>query len=93
MTVGSKKLPFSPIARPEDLFEDEQLKQGGSLIPTKLPNGEKTVLPALPFRLESFEWAKGASLPPFAEHTDEVLSHLGYAQDMIDALKASNVIK
>jgi crotonobetainyl-CoA:carnitine CoA-transferase CaiB-like acyl-CoA transferase len=78
------ELPFSPIAHPEDLFHDEQLLQSGSLIPTTLPNGEQTQLPTLPFRLESFNWAESASLPTYAEHTQEVLSQLGYAQDAIE---------
>ena len=87
------EVPFSPIAHPEDLFEDEQLKQGGSLIHTTLPNGDQTELPTLPFRLESFEWAENASLPTFAEHTQEILSGLGYAQDVIELMKNDGVIK
>ena len=87
------EIPFSPIAHPEDLFEDEQLKQGGSLVHTLLPNGDQTELPTLPFRLESFEWVENASLPTFAEHTHEILSGLGYAQDAIELMKNDGVIK
>ena len=86
------ELPFSPIAHPEDLFHDEQLLQSGSLIPTTLPNGDQTQLPSLPFRLESFNWAESASLPTYAEHTQEVLSHLGYAQDAIELMKNEGVV-
>jgi crotonobetainyl-CoA:carnitine CoA-transferase CaiB-like acyl-CoA transferase len=87
------ELPFSPIAHPEDLFHDEQLLQSGSLIPTTLPNGDRTQLPSLPFRLESFDWAESASLPTYAEHTQEVLSQLGYAPDSIELMKRDGVIK
>ena len=87
------ELPFAPIARPEDLFHDEQLHQSGSLIPTTLPNGDQTVLAALPFRLASFDWAESASLPTYAEHTQEILSELGYARDSIEFMKNEGVIK
>jgi crotonobetainyl-CoA:carnitine CoA-transferase CaiB-like acyl-CoA transferase len=87
------ELPFSPIAKPEDLFNDEQLKQGGSLVNTVLPNGDETVLPTLPFRLDSFEWAESASLPMFAEHTAEVLTRLGYSNEAITSLKNDGVVK
>jgi crotonobetainyl-CoA:carnitine CoA-transferase CaiB-like acyl-CoA transferase len=86
------ELPFSPIARPEDLFHDEQLHQSGSLISTTLPNGDQTELPALPFRLESFEWAESALLPSFAEHTEEVLGKLGYAQNVINSMKNEKIL-
>ena len=87
------EIPFSPIAHPEDLFHDEQLLQSGSLIPTTLPNGEQTQLPTLPFRLESFNWAESASLPTYAEHTQEVLNQLGYAQDAIELMKNDGVVR
>jgi len=86
------EVPFSPIAHPEDLFDDEQLKQGGSLIHTTLPNGDQTELPSLPFRLESVDWADHASLPAYAEHTHEILSKLGYSQQEIQSLKTTNVL-
>ena len=45
-------LPFSPIARPEDMFEDAQLNEGGGLLETTLPNGRKTKLPKIAIRLD-----------------------------------------
>ena len=44
-------LPFSPLARPEDLFDDPQLEQGGSLLETVFPDGRQARLPALPLIL------------------------------------------
>ncbi|MEI2610588.1 MAG: CaiB/BaiF CoA-transferase family protein [Candidatus Promineifilaceae bacterium] len=86
------QLPFSPIAHPEDLFTDEQLHQGGSLIPTTLPNGEQTVLPALPFRLDSLVMPENATLPTYGEHTEAILLELGYAAEAIQALRATQTI-
>ncbi|HKJ37712.1 MAG TPA: CaiB/BaiF CoA-transferase family protein, partial [Anaerolineales bacterium] len=70
-------VPYSPIARPEDLFDDAQLNQGNSLIATTLPNGDVTKLPRLPFRLEGQEDSPDAGLPEIGEHTQEILRELG----------------
>ena len=86
------ELPFSPIAHPEDLFTDEQLHQGGSLIPTTLTNGDQTVLPALPFRLASFDVPENATLPSYAEHTEAILRELGYTPEAIQALRDTQTI-
>jgi crotonobetainyl-CoA:carnitine CoA-transferase CaiB-like acyl-CoA transferase len=44
-------LPFAPIARPEDLFDDPQLNAGG-LVEVTLPSGEKARLPGLPITFD-----------------------------------------
>jgi len=74
------EIPFSPIARPEDLFEDEQLNQGNGLIEVTLPNGEKTKLPRLPIVLEDQENDNEAALSKIGEHTEEILLSLGYTR-------------
>ena len=71
------EVPYSPIARPEDLFDDAQLNQGDSLIGVTLPNGDMTKLPRLPFRLEEQENDENAGLPEIGEHTQEILKELG----------------
>ena len=71
------EVPYSPIARPEDLFDDAQLNQGDSLIGVTLPNGDVTKLPRLPFRLEGQENDADANLPEIGEHTQEILKELG----------------
>jgi len=71
------EVPYSPIARPEDLFDDAQLNQGDSLIGVTLPNGDATKLPRLPFRLAGQENDTDADLPEIGQHTNEILKELG----------------
>ena len=71
------EIPFSRIARPEDLFDDAQLNQGDSLIGITLPNGDVTKLPRLPYRLTGQENDPYAGLPEIGEHTQEILKELG----------------
>jgi crotonobetainyl-CoA:carnitine CoA-transferase CaiB-like acyl-CoA transferase len=66
-------LPFSPIARPEDLFDDPQLNEGGSLLETVLPDGRLTKLPRQPVLLENHDWQLRSQPPEIGEHNEEIL--------------------
>lgn len=85
-------LPFSPIARPEDLFDDPQLHGSESLIPTTLPDGRETALPSLPFRIGTMERVSRAELSALGADTDTILARLAYSPAQIDDLRANNVI-
>jgi len=87
------EIPFSPIAHPEDLFEDPQLNQSGSLIFTTLSNGEQIKLPRLPFRLKRQETNQEATLPMIGENTEEILLQLGYNEEEIRSLKKDQATK
>ena len=45
-------IPFAPVARPQDLFEDPHLNQSGSLAATTLPGGGVAKLPKIPLRMD-----------------------------------------
>ena len=49
--LGKIGLPYSPIARPQDLFDDPHLAAGG-LVDITLPDGTETRLPALPITFD-----------------------------------------
>ncbi len=85
-------LPFSPVARPEDLFDDPQLLGGGSLLPTTFPDGTTGPLPALPLRLSGDIWGKRLDPPRLGEHTAEVLTSLGLSPNQIRELTLAGVI-
>ncbi len=85
-------LPFAPIGRPEDLFEDPHLASSGGLSPTRLPDGRMTHLPLLPLSLDERRPAGGGALPAPGEHTREILRALGVADAEADSLQAAHVI-
>ncbi|MEN9562182.1 MAG: hypothetical protein RIR73_426 [Chloroflexota bacterium] len=85
-------LPFSPIAKPEDLFTDEQLIQGGSLLETVLPNGDTTQLPRLPLLLEDAGSELEINPPKIGEHSKEILSEIGIDQTTIEKLIQDNIV-
>ena len=85
-------LPFAPITRPQDLFDDPQLRATGGLAPVTLPDGRTTCMPLLPLTLDGRRLPLRGNPPPLGAHTGEVLASLGYSAREIEALRAAGVI-
>ncbi len=85
-------LPFAPIAKPEDLFDDPHLNASGGLTPVTLLNGEKTKVPVLPIEMDGARFGTRLDVPGVGEHTREVLAGLGYDAATIDRLVAEHVV-
>jgi len=85
------ELPFSPLARPEDLLDDEQLIAGGSLLDTLFPGGQRAGLPGLPLALNGRRWGKRLDPPRPGEHTVEMLGRAGLSAEDIAALTQDGV--
>jgi crotonobetainyl-CoA:carnitine CoA-transferase CaiB-like acyl-CoA transferase len=86
-------LPFAPIARPEDLFDDPHLKASGGMTDITLMNGVKTQVPVLPIEMDGERLHTRLDLPKVGEHTRDLLAGLGYAPAEIDALIKSGVAR
>jgi crotonobetainyl-CoA:carnitine CoA-transferase CaiB-like acyl-CoA transferase len=86
------ELPFSPVAKPEDLFTDEQLIHGGSLLETTLPNGDVTQLPRLPLMLGGEGSELEINPPKIGEHSKEILSGIGIDQTTIEKLIRDHIV-
>ncbi len=85
-------IPFAPIATPEDLFEDVQLNEGGSLLATTLPDGTETKLPKFPLEYEGAEMSVRLNPPRIGEHTLEVLQSMGLTKEQIIELINNKII-
>jgi crotonobetainyl-CoA:carnitine CoA-transferase CaiB-like acyl-CoA transferase len=85
-------LPFAPITRPEDLFDDPHLNASGGMTPITLPNGRKTKVPALPLEMNGRRLGTRLDLPRVGEQTRELLAGLGYADGEIEALVRDQVV-
>jgi crotonobetainyl-CoA:carnitine CoA-transferase CaiB-like acyl-CoA transferase len=89
-------LPFAPIRRPEDLFEDEHLLATGGLADVVLPDGDKagqTVKTTLfPITMAGHRLGVRLQPPRLAAHTAELLAGLGYSAADIEQLKAQAVV-
>jgi crotonobetainyl-CoA:carnitine CoA-transferase CaiB-like acyl-CoA transferase len=89
-------LPFAPIRRPEDLYEDPHLLATGGLADVVLPDGDKagqTVKTTLfPITMEGERLPVRLQPPPFGAHTGELLQGLGYAPAEIERLRSQAVV-
>lgn len=86
------EIPFAPISRPEDLFDDPQLNEGGSLLDITLPDGRVSKLPRLPMLIENDDLGLRLEAPQIGEHTREILGELGYDEAIIQNLIDQSVI-
>ncbi|HJP04477.1 MAG: formyl-CoA transferase [Chromatiales bacterium] len=89
-------LPFAPITRPEDLFEDPHLNSGGGLVPFTVTDGEfkgqEAKLPALPLEMDGNRFGLYQPVPRAGEHTRDVLAEAGYSDAEIDQMIADGVV-
>jgi crotonobetainyl-CoA:carnitine CoA-transferase CaiB-like acyl-CoA transferase len=101
LTDASERLeragvPFAPINRPTDLFDDPQLNAGQGLLPVTIHRGEhrgKSVkLPGLPLEMDGDRLGLYRDLPEPGADSEEVLREAGFSQDEIDALLALGAI-
>lgn len=86
-------LPFAPIGRPEDLFDDVHLNAGGGLVPVELPDGKQTRLPVLPLEMSGRRPDRGGPLSQVGEHTRDILRELGLDAAAIATLAADKVVE
>ena len=85
-------LPFAPISKPEDLFEDPHLNESGGLLDIDLPQGGQTKLPALPIQMKGNRFGVEHQVPKLGEHTREVLKELGFDDVLIDQMVEALVV-
>lgn len=86
-------IPFAPISRPEDLFDDEQLNKGNSLMEVDMGDGKTTKLPKFPLEYKGTRVEKRLDPPKIGEHTSEVLKGLNIGDEAIAKMVAEGIIK
>lgn len=86
-------LPFAPIAKPEDMFDDPHLLASGGLEPVILPDGRETKLPVLPIEMGGRRATSAAAIPRAGEQSRTILASIGLTSDEIDALIASGAVE
>jgi crotonobetainyl-CoA:carnitine CoA-transferase CaiB-like acyl-CoA transferase len=79
-------LPFAPITRPQDLFEDPHLLATGGLAPLRMQDGRETRVPLLPLQMDGHRPGVRSQPPAVGADTRDLLASLGYTPEEIDAL-------
>jgi crotonobetainyl-CoA:carnitine CoA-transferase CaiB-like acyl-CoA transferase len=85
-------IPFAPVAKPGDLFDDPQLNAGGRMLDVVFAGGVHAKIPRLPVEIGDHDLALRRQAPAIGEHTAEVLAEIGLAQNEIDALRQRAIV-
>ena len=86
------KLPYAPIRRPDELFDDPQLNVPGGMVDVSLPDGRVTRVPALPLQFGGQRLGRRRDIPRAGEHSVAIARELGMDRSAIEALIASGVL-
>lgn len=90
--LDSTGLPFAPISKPEDLFDDVHLNESGGLLDIEIPTGGKTKLPAMPINMDDRRFDVHTPVPKVGEHSIQILEELGMDEDEINDLFDQEVV-
>lgn len=85
-------MPFAPIGRPEDLFDDPHLTVSG-LEPVTLDDGREARLPTVPLEMNGKRPGAAAILPQPGADSRTILAGLGYDENKIDRLLMTGAVE
>ncbi len=85
-------VPAAKIARPEDLFADEQLNANEGLVEVTLPGGGAARLPALPVELDGRRCGLRLDLRQAGEDSRAVLGEVGVSEEELAVLQRDGVV-
>ncbi len=92
-------LPYAPITRPQDLFDDPHLLATGGLAPLSVPadasgagHAVQTRAPLLPLTLDGQRLPVRHGPPSLGQHGTALLRELGYSTGEIAKLRADGVV-
>lgn len=70
-------IPFSPIARPAEMYDDPHVNRPGGLFASRLPDGRTFRVPGLPVEIDGLPSVpRTVDIAAIGEHTEEILDSL-----------------
>ncbi len=80
-------VPFAPILRPDQLFDDPHVNHPGAMVEITLSNGMRAKVPTLPVEYNGFRPGLRRGLPQIGEHNEDVANELGYSDGNLKRLR------
>ena len=69
-------IPFAPINKPADMYDDPHVLRDGGLMITTMPDGRTYRAPGLPFEIDGHHVNTPTRLPDIGEHTTRIIAAL-----------------
>ncbi len=85
-------LPYAPIVKPHELFDDPHLNASDGFAEVTLADGRKVKTPKLPFEMDGRRFGAELDVPPLGSHTRDLLAELGYGAAAVDTLLQQGVL-
>ncbi len=86
------RVPAGPVYRPRQTLDDPHVKASGIFATVDFPGIGKTQIAATPVKLHATPGTVRSRPPVLGEHTDDVLTELGYSATEIAELKQSGAV-
>lgn len=80
-------IPYSPINKPSELFEDPHVLRDGGLVQSNMADGRTFRAPALPLEIDGRMMSASGDLPSIGQETKRILSELGLSEMEIEAAR------
>jgi len=91
--LAAARVPAGPVLKPRETLDHPQVQATGLLTPTPAgPNGAETMLVRVPLGLSATPGEIRHAAPTAGEHTDYVLTELGYSAAQIADLRAREIV-
>ncbi len=85
-------LPYAPIVKPQELFDDPHLNASGGLAEITLADGRAARVPKLPVEMDGRRFGTELDVPATGSHTRALLAELGYSDADIERLAGAGVV-
>jgi crotonobetainyl-CoA:carnitine CoA-transferase CaiB-like acyl-CoA transferase len=86
-------LPYAPIVKPHELFDDPHMNASGGFTEVTLADGRRMKTPALPLEMDGRRFGAELDVPALGSHTRDLLLELGYCAAEIDRLLQDGAIR
>lgn len=85
-------IPYSPIAKPSDMYEDPHVMRPGGMSVSRCADGSTFRAPSLPFEVDGKMVTGGGDVPAVGQDTDAVLAELGMNASTIAAARGAHKV-
>lgn len=85
-------IPFSPVRRPDELFDDPHMLASDGLLKTVSEDGRTIPLPRLPFRMGGHDFNLRKQSPKIGDGVHSLMNRIGFSDTEVESLLKAGVL-